>query len=444
MKELTTLHTSMSAASGTTKRANKRGKNVQADTVVPPNSNYGLNGAGPRNGANGPYDQPPPDQYEQGPGAPGWQPPVGHATYVNPAGYHTQYVEGPYAAFPLTEAFPSTPAYAHHHPHHPHHPSQPYAVQHHGYAPSPAAGPMQGYEYPPHAAAQRHSDPDSPLSNGHPPASASDLASPLTPTSAHAYTAYQQHHQQHQHHPHSHSHPRSHSHPHQQHSQHLTAATAYAGHPHGMSPVPTPPPQSFRPPLHGVRDGAGGGELYPPSVHASQYPSNGPNGAAPSPYIPGSGEAAGAGVGVPARAVVVPGEHPQLGVHRFGPGISIPTGVRGNGPPSAATVTTPIDEQHPAAYALSGGGAGGHARLAQQQYYHPQQQQHHAHEQQSQFEGANGGYHPAVVARTQYGHHRYEDEQHQHQHQHHLAAPTRSDGGRSPIEAFPNLGAYSL
>jgi len=149
-------------------------------------------------------------------------------------------------------------------------------------------------------------------------------------------------------------------------------------------------------------------------------------------------------MGVPARAVVVPGEHAQLGVHRFGPGVSIPTGVRGNGPPttgSATTaLTTPVDEQHPAAYALGGGG-GGHARLAQQQYYHLQQQQHHPHEQQQQFEGTHGGYHPAVLARPSYGHRGYEDEQHQHQH--HLAAPAGSDGGRSPIEAFSHIGTYS-
>jgi len=111
MQELTTLH----ASSRTTKHANKRGKNTQADAV--PNSNYGLNGAGARNGASAPYDPPPPDPYPNGPGAPGWQLHVGHATYVNPSGYHTQYVEGRYAAFPLTEVFPSTPTYSHHHPH---------------------------------------------------------------------------------------------------------------------------------------------------------------------------------------------------------------------------------------------------------------------------------------------------------------------------------------
>jgi len=120
---------------------------------------------------------------------------------------------------------------------------------------------------------------------------------------------------------------------------------------------PDAPSPVVRPPLHGVRDGAGGGELYPPSVHAPQYPPNGPNGAAPTPYISGGGEAE-AGVGAPPRCRR-PGRARAARVHRFGPGISIPTGVRGNGPPTAAAVTTPIDEQHPAAHALSGGGAAG-------------------------------------------------------------------------------------
>ena len=69
MKELTTLHTSMSAASRTTKHANKWGKNAQADTA--PNSNYGLNSTDARNGASALCNPLPPDQYANAPGAPG-------------------------------------------------------------------------------------------------------------------------------------------------------------------------------------------------------------------------------------------------------------------------------------------------------------------------------------------------------------------------------------
>ncbi|PVF97828.1 hypothetical protein CPB86DRAFT_407165 [Serendipita vermifera] len=245
MKELTSLHSSMSAAGGTAKRPSKR-----AQKVAPDASQAYPHSVQPRSDSAQGFAGQPPDSYGQ-------QMPyqnMGHGQpvqYMPPDGHygHSYDPHNSYSNFPLSEAFPS----GYH--------QQGQSAQAH---PPPPQLHVQPPNYPTHPVYDYNqrsgSDGESPLDNNPPPNSAHDSIpsqSPATPTSAnvppsatslHApQGAYPSHH----HYPHHHHEPN--------------------GGPYSRSPVPTPPPQSFRQPLRGVRDGAAGGEYYQPLPLSQQH-----------------------------------------------------------------------------------------------------------------------------------------------------------------------------
>lgn len=242
MKELTSLHASMSPATSTSKKATKRAARASASD--------GVSGVHPY--PPGMIPRPPSSQeYDHDPNAYAHQitygnVPAGHSmAYMPPDNGHYTHPYNPhgsYPTFPLSEAFPANyqqqqdshqPPQLHVQPSYPTHPV---------------------YDYN----RRSGSDADSPVDNNPPPNSAHDSVpsqSPATPTSAQVPPSATS-----LHHPHpqaTYTHPYTH---------HDANGIPYPS----RSPLPTPPPQSFRQPLRGVRDGAAGGDYYQQPTPLSQ------------------------------------------------------------------------------------------------------------------------------------------------------------------------------
>lgn len=228
MKELTSLHTSMAAAVGKSRGKRPKQPAPPSDALSGSNNVYA-----PSMESNGGYDRPEDEPYSAHGSwnlpapTPPPQPYIAYAAhgYIEPTPV--------YPAYPLSEAYPTGPNGNYMPASFPTHP----------------ATFDQGSSHP----ATTNSDPDSPLDSGNAPRSGPEsLPSPLTPTSAqpppsatvasHPYAPY-----------------------------FLNGPSAPSDAFVRASPVPTPPPvpaPSFRAPLHGVRDGAVGGELYPSVSHS--------------------------------------------------------------------------------------------------------------------------------------------------------------------------------
>lgn len=246
MKELTSLHASMSPATTTSsKKATKRAARAAASD--------GVSGVHPY--PPGMIARPPSSQdYDHHPDAYAHQMtygnvPAGHSmTYMSPDNHYTHPYNshGSYPTFPLSEAFPANYQQQQQDSHQP----PQLHVQ-----PSYPTHPVYDYNR------RSGSDADSPVDNNPPPTSAHDSVpsqSPATPTSAQVPPSATS-----LHHPHpqnTYTHPYTH---------HDANGIPYPS----RSPLPTPPPQSFRQPLRGVRDGAAGGDYYQQPLHLSQQSS---------------------------------------------------------------------------------------------------------------------------------------------------------------------------
>ncbi|CCA72400.1 hypothetical protein PIIN_06334 [Serendipita indica DSM 11827] len=389
MKELTSLHSSMSAASGNAKRPSKRAARVAEM------ASHQQQQQQQQQQAFAPQDAPPPPR-----------PPSGFDQNANPYGAHPVPFAGQHMPYLPQDG---TAHYAHHQqpygdPHAPYQTSYPLSdsfsyqqQQHHhqhqqppqlhvqpGY---PGAHPMYDYNH------RTGSDGESPVDNHPPPTSAHDShpsQSPATPTSGivppsatslhapHPQSAYGQYA-----HPH-HSHP----HPHHHHNNGIPYPS--------RSPLPTPPPQSFRQPLRGVRDGAAGGDYYqPPTLpqqHSYQHYVQ-QRQSISTPHLPGSS----------------PSPHPGAGSgNHNSSSVALPDNVQVKREEYAHLPPLVKAEQYepPNNYRFHDGGSNGipsrasSTSLSEQQQQQQQQQQRDTGQQQ-QLSRLNGGSPPPLVGHQQ-------------------------------------------
>ncbi|KAG8833576.1 hypothetical protein FRC17_010400 [Serendipita sp. 399] len=246
----------MSAATGSSKRPSKRAAKVAelAAQTFPQNQ---PNSARP----------PPSAGYEQ---SPGQYAPQQIQYAAQPTGYsqdghyaHSYEAQTNFSSFPMSDPFPTS--YSNHQQQQPQQQQGPHPPQLH-IQPSYPAHPMYDFNnHHPHAP-RSSSDRDSPLEHNQPPNSAHDSLpsqSPATPTSAHIPPSATSLHA-----PHPQTGFSQTSYLHAQHLHHDGNALTNVNvpFPPSRSPLPTPPPQSFRQPLRGVRDGAAGGEYQQPAA----------------------------------------------------------------------------------------------------------------------------------------------------------------------------------
>ncbi|KAG8758839.1 hypothetical protein FRC14_007257 [Serendipita sp. 396] len=255
MKELTTLHSSMSAATGSSKRPSKRAAKVAelAAQTFPANQTNHTR---------------PPAGFEQSTGqyAPQQLQYQAQSTGYAPDGHYAHSYDGQtnFSNFAMSESFPATYPNQHQQQH-------PQQQQGPGHPPQlhiqPGYPGHSVYEYNQHPP-RSNSDRDSPLENNQPPNSAHDSLpsqSPATPTSAHVPPSATSLHA-----PHPQTGYSQNSYLHTHHLHHDGNALTNVPFPPSRSPLPTPPPQSFRQPLRGVRDGAAGGEYHQPAALSQQ------------------------------------------------------------------------------------------------------------------------------------------------------------------------------
>ena len=248
MKELTSLHASMSPVTTSSKKTTKRAARTSASEGVSGVHPYPA-GMMPRPPSSQGYDHPS-DAYAHQ--MTYGNVPAGHSmAYMSPDGHYTHPYNshGSYPTFPLSEAFPANYQQQQQQQQQQQDSHQPPQLH---VQPSYPTHPVYDYNR------RSGSDADSPVDNNPPPNSAHDSLpsqSPATPTSAQVPSSATS-----LHHPHPQA-TYSHSYTH-----HDANGVPYPS----RSPLPTPPPQSFRQPLRGVRDGAAGGDYYQQPLPLSQ------------------------------------------------------------------------------------------------------------------------------------------------------------------------------